>query len=93
MKRKNDSIDNEDERDADLKDMTEAELRQEVLRLRKAFREELAHTGNHRCWITLMKPLPEYKGMRPLSLPRPEFLRNCSRYYDRNAKSNENHAP
>ncbi len=70
--------------DEDLKDMTLAQLRGEVMRLRKAFRTELAHTGNHRCWINLMAPLPEHQSIKPLTLPREVFLGNCARYHDRN---------
>ena len=70
--------------DDDLKGMTESELRAEVMRLRTAFRQESAHTGNHRCWVNLLKPLPEEKSIEPLTLPREEFIKNCCRYYDRN---------
>lgn len=70
--------------DDDLKGMTEAQLRTEVMRLRTAFRKEANHTGNHRCWVNLLEPLPEEKSIEPLSLPREEFIRNCCRYYDRN---------
>lgn len=70
--------------DDDVKVMSPAELRQEVMRLRSAFRKELKSTGNHRCWVNLLKALPEGKAIEPLSLPRKEFLGNCSRYYDRN---------
>jgi hypothetical protein len=72
--------------DDDLKEMTPAQLRQEVMRLRTAFRNELNHTGNHRCWINLLQPLPEGKLTKPLSLPRKEFLGNCARYHDRNQR-------
>jgi len=64
--------------------MTEGELRKEVLRLRSAFRKELEHTGNHRCWINLLQVLPEGKSLELLSLPREEFLGNCKRYFKRN---------
>lgn len=70
--------------DPDVKTMTEAELRAEVMRLRAAFREELAHTGNQRCWINLLEVLPEGKSIQPLSLPQEEFLKNCQRYWKRN---------
>lgn len=72
--------------DEDLKSLSEAELRKEVMRLRTAFRVEANHTGNHRCWVNLLKPLPEGKDIEPLTLPREEFIRNCCRYYDRNQK-------
>ena len=72
--------------DKDLKTMTAAQLRQEVMKLRIAFRKELAHTGNHRCWINLLQPLPEGRSIQPLTLPREEFLANCARYHDRNQK-------
>ena len=70
--------------DDDLKTMTLAELRLEVMRLRTAFRKEARYTGNHRCWITLLETLPEEKNIQPLALPQKEFLTNCRRYYDRN---------
>ena len=70
--------------DDDVKQMSEAELRKEVMRLRKAFRKELAHTGNRRCWINLMSALPEYGTIDPLALPEGVFLGNCRRYYRRN---------
>ncbi len=70
--------------DPDLKDMTPAQLRREVMKLRRAFRKELAGTGNSRCWITLLEALPEGKSLEPLSLPKEEFLANCARYHARN---------
>ncbi len=72
--------------DVDLQDLDIDALRQEVMRLRTAFRQEANHTGNHRCWVNLLKPLPEGKSIEPLTLPREEFIRNCCRYYDRNEK-------
>ncbi len=70
--------------DPDLRTMTLPQLRQEVMRLRTAFRKESSCTGNRRCWITLLQPLPEERGVQPLKLPREAFLRNCGRYFDRN---------
>lgn len=70
--------------DKDLKEMSLQELKEEVMRLRRAFRHELDHTGNHRCWINLLLALPEGKIINPLSLPKETFLRNCQRYFDRN---------
>ena len=72
--------------DEDLKTMSESELKAEVMRLRTAFRVELEHTGNHRCWINLLKALPEGKSIKPLTLPKEEFIKNCCRYFDRNQK-------
>ncbi len=72
--------------DPDVKAMTPGQLRQEVMRLRSAFRLELANTGNRRCWVNLLRALPEGKGIRPLSLPRGKFLGNCAAYYDRNQR-------
>lgn len=72
--------------DADVKAMTPGQLRQEVMRLRSAFRTELNNTGNRRCWVNLLRALPEGKGINPLSLPRGEFLGNCAVYFDRNQK-------
>lgn len=71
--------------DSDLKKMSLTELRGEVMKLRKAFRKELADTGNRRCWITLLQALPEGKTIQPLKLPKGKFLHNCERYFDRNA--------
>jgi len=70
--------------DADVKQMDLQELRAEVMRLRRAFRKELASTGNRRCWINLLLALPEGKKICPLSLPREQFLGNCARYFERN---------
>ncbi len=69
-----------------LKIMTVGQLRQEVMRLRGAFRAELKNTGNRRCWINLLQHLPEGGTISPLSLPRDVFLGNCSVYYNRNKK-------
>jgi hypothetical protein len=70
--------------DADVKAMTERQLRLEVMRMRTGVRRELSHTGNHRCWVNLLKTLPEGKTLKALSLPRCEFLGNCAAYFDRN---------
>ena len=70
--------------DEDLKSMTPAELRREVMRLRTAFRKEVADTGNRRCWITLLKALPEGESIDPLTMPPEEFLGHCRRYLRRN---------
>lgn len=70
--------------DPDVKTMTVPQLRQEIMRLRTAFRKEASSTGNHRCWITLLQALPEGKNIQPLTLPRETFLSNCGRYFDRN---------
>lgn len=60
------------------------------MRLRTAFRKEADHTGNHRCWVNLLEALPEGKIIKPLTLPRDEFIRNCCRYYDRNEDKRKN---
>ncbi len=70
--------------DEDLKTMTVAQLRREVMRLRTAFRKELGDTGNRRCWINLLAALPEGETIQPLSLPRAKFLANCQVYHKRN---------
>ncbi len=70
--------------DDDLKSMTPGQLRQEIMRLRNAFRLELNNSGNRRCWVNLLRALPEGKSIKPLSLPREEFLNNCACYYNRN---------
>lgn len=72
--------------DPDVKAMSLSELRREVMRLRHAFRKELDNTGNHRCWINLLRALPENRAISPLSLPREEFLGNCATYYARNIR-------
>lgn len=72
--------------DDDVLAMTPPQLRAEVMRLRRAFRKELDNTGNRRCWVNLLKELPEGRCITPLSLPRDTFLRNCAAYYDRNQK-------
>lgn len=64
--------------------MSPDDLKAEIMRLRTAFRVEADHTGNHRCWINLLEALPEGKSIKPLTLPREEFIKNCCRYYDRN---------
>lgn len=72
--------------DEDVRKMTPGQLRQEVMRLRGAFRTELNNTGNRRCWVNLLRHLPEGQSIKALSLPRGEFLGNCATYYDRNQK-------
>lgn len=72
--------------DDDLKGMSPGQLRQEVMRLRAGFRAELNNTGNRRCWINLLRHLPEGQTISPLTLPRKEFLGNCALYYERNQK-------
>ena len=69
--------------DDDVKAMTPGQLRQEIMRLRGAFRTELNHTGNRRCWVNLLRALPEGKSIKPIALSRDRFLRNCAVYYDR----------
>ncbi len=70
--------------DEDIKAMTLGQLRQEIMNLRTAFRTELNNTGNRRCWVNLLRTLPEGKSIRALSLPRDKFLGNCAIYFDRN---------
>ena len=60
-----------------------AQARDGRMRLRSAFRKEIEHTGNHRCWINLLEAV-DGKRIQPLSLPQDEFLGNCKRYYVRN---------
>ena len=72
--------------DDDVKEMNIQQLRREVMKLRRAFRKELKSTGNRRCWINLLEALPENQCIKPLSIPRAQFLTNCGRYYDRNQK-------
>lgn len=77
--------------DPDLKSMTVAELQQEVMRLRSAFRKELNDNGNRRCWVTLLQALPEGREVKPIDIPEDEFLRNCARYRRRNHGKEEVH--
>ena len=70
--------------DPDLKEMTSAELRREVMRLRRAFRKELDNTGDRRCWINLLEALPEGKTIEPLKLSSRMFLAHCEVYHRRN---------
>ncbi len=70
--------------DDDVRNMTPQQLRQEVMKLRKAFTRELSSTGNRRCWINLLEVLPEGRIIKPLSLSRKVFIKNCECYYDRN---------
>jgi len=72
--------------DADVLAMSEAQLRREVMRYRRGLRTELNNTGNRRCWVNLFRLLPENRDIKPLSLPRCVFLRNCAQYFDRNQK-------
>ena len=72
--------------DNDVRTMTQGQLRQEVMRLRGAFRAELNDSGNRRCWVNLLRHLPEGRSIKALSLPRDEFLGNCATYYNRNQK-------
>lgn len=69
--------------DPDVKKMTAAQLRQEVMRLRRAIRKELNHTGNHRCWLNILEAV-DGRRIQPIDIPRDQFLANCQRYYDRN---------
>lgn len=70
--------------DSDVKRMTPAQLRREVMKLRRACRKELADTCNSRCWINILASLPEGKKLKPLELSKREFLKNCGKYFDRN---------
>ena len=72
--------------DADLKEMTPAQLRREVMKWRHAARQEVCSVGNGRCWTRLITNLPEGEKLKPLTLPSAEFLKNCARYYKRNQK-------
>ncbi len=74
--------------DEDLKRMDIASLKREAMKLRRAIRLELRHTGNRRCWMNLANVLPEGGEIYPLDLPEEEFLKNCARYYKRNKRKN-----
>lgn len=73
--------------DDDLKGLGDSQLRQEVMKLRRAIRLELRYTGNRRCWKNLANALPEGGIICPLDISEEDFLKYCARYYRRNKKA------
>lgn len=70
--------------DEDLRGMSRLDLQWEVMRMRRAFRRELNHTGNHRCWINLMEGI-DGKAIKPIDIPEDKFIANCRKYHRRNS--------
>jgi hypothetical protein len=70
------------ELDADLKSMNEAQLREEVLKLRRAIREQRDQTGHDLCWFLpeLWNVLPEKIQPKPDVPPWPEFIQHCAAF-------------
>ncbi|MEK7640808.1 MAG: hypothetical protein AAB389_02330 [Patescibacteria group bacterium] len=69
--------------DADLKKMRPAQLRAEVMKMRRALRKHRALSENSRCWhcdLQLYEVLPDSKPAGKMTKPEPELLRNCRRY-------------
>ena len=72
--------------DRDLKKLTPAALRNEVMRLRKALRKHRDADENARCWhndLALYGLLPEGKKPGKLRGPEKVLLRNCLKYIRR----------
>ncbi len=72
--------------DDDLKSLSDSQLKQEVMKLRRAIRLELRYTGNRWCWKNLASALPEGGTICPLDISEEDFLKYCARYYRRNQK-------
>lgn len=75
--------------DADIKSMNEAELRKEVMRLRKAIRKWRDNYDNALCHEEddkLALVLPEKQRIYPISLSQIQFERNCVRFATRKAR-------
>ncbi len=72
--------------DADLKAMTPARLRREIMRLRRVLRKHRDADENARCWhndLALYAVLPEGKPPGKMTLPEAVLLKNCRRYIRR----------
>lgn len=72
--------------DADIKAMTSAELRCEVMRLRHKIRWHRDLNENRRCWhcdLELYSVLPEERPPGRMVGPEEKLLRNCKRYIRR----------
>jgi hypothetical protein len=68
--------------DADLSDMSRAQLVAEVSRLRDGIRKHRDSTGQELCWHhpALWALLPETTDPVPVVPEWPEFMRGCVRY-------------
>lgn len=68
--------------DDDLNSMTEAQLRQEVVKLRNAIREQRDQRGHDLCWYLpeLWEVLPEKIYPRPVVPPWSEFIQRCAAF-------------
>lgn len=72
--------------DLDVKEMTLAQLRREVMKLRLAIRKHRDAEENARCWhndLTLYGSLPEEVPPGRMVGPEEELLKNCRRYIRR----------
>lgn len=77
-------MDHPDYDDVDLGGMTEEQLRQECLKLRRGIRAHRDATGHNLCWYVpeLWDLLPDKIVPAPAVPPRAEFLEHCARYRD-----------
>jgi len=68
--------------DDDLKTMTDAELRTEVIRLRTAIRAQRDQKGHDLCWYVpeLWQVLPEKIQPKPEVPPWGEFMQHCATF-------------
>ena len=73
--------------DADISKKSEAELRQELIRVRNAIRRHRKATGNARCWHNDLqlyeRSLPDSAPAGKMTQPMDELLQNCRRYIRR----------
>ena len=71
--------------DQDLEQLTEQELRVEILNLRNGIRLHRDEKGHDRCWVDdlrLYELLPEKLPANTTLPEREEFLANCQRFYE-----------
>lgn len=71
--------------DQDLEQLTEQELRTEILNLRNGIRLHRDEKGHDRCWVDdlrLYELLPEKLPANTTLPEREEFLDNCQRFYE-----------
>ena len=71
--------------DQDLEQLTEQELRVEILNLRNGIRLHRNEKGHDRCWVDdlrLYELLPEKLPANTTLPEREEFLANCHRFYE-----------
>ena len=75
--------------DPDLKDLSLAQLRQEVMRLRRGIRRWRDRYDNEECHEEddrLALLLPERKRVHSIAISREDFERNCKRFSARKAR-------